>query len=164
MHVKKDAKIGKNTCTRSSFKCWNPRSFRGVKPLDPPTRLCPDPPGWPPAPQPSFVILDSSVVQKQNENPECLFWWIIQNSLNVDYKKTYFILWKNLTKLNLTDLSFMWTLLKLMFNKGLGQKSPDTKPSNNELYKLFIYLLIVSLHTFWTYCTSSYLWVKLIFE
>jgi hypothetical protein len=74
------------------------------------------------------VILDSSVVQKQNENPECLFWWIIQNSLNVDYKKTYFLLWKNLTKLNLTDLSFMWALLKLMFNKGLGQKPPDTKP------------------------------------
>jgi hypothetical protein len=43
-------------------------------------------------PQPSFVIRDSSVVQKQNENPECLFWWIIQNSFNVDYKKTYFLL------------------------------------------------------------------------
>jgi hypothetical protein len=36
----------------------------------------------------------------------------------------------------------MWALLKLMFNKGLGQKPPDTKPPNNELYKLFIYLLI----------------------
>ena len=45
MHLKKDAKIGKNTCTRSSFKCWNPRSFRGAKSPDPPTRLCPDPAG-----------------------------------------------------------------------------------------------------------------------
>ena len=53
-----DAKIGKNTCTRSSFKCWNRRSFQvsfAPPPLDP---------------RPSVVIPDSSVVKKQNENPD----------------------------------------------------------------------------------------------
>jgi hypothetical protein len=33
------------TCTRSSSKCWNPRSFRGALPPPwSPTRLCQDPP------------------------------------------------------------------------------------------------------------------------
>jgi len=42
-------------------------------PPGPPTGLCPDPPGdlgGPLDPRPSVVIPDSSVVQKQNENPD----------------------------------------------------------------------------------------------
>jgi hypothetical protein len=51
MHVKMDAKIGKNTCTRSSFKCWNARSFWGALPPCSSHRALPGQtwgPVWPP--------------------------------------------------------------------------------------------------------------------